>query len=292
MTILQSVFLGIVQGVTEFLPVSSSGHLAILKNLFGIETDGGLLFDVLVHLGTLVAIFVVFRKDLLRMLGETINMLIDVVCNVKILLHNRKEHDARRYKKIVHNNYRKFVVMVLVSTIPTGIIGYVSRELVAIADTTLIAPGVCLILTAGLLLVADVTESGRSIPKDSSYTSAFLIGIAQGLSALPGLSRSGTTIAACLMSGYDKRFAVKYSFIVSIPAILGAAILEVSQIGSDSVAFSQLAIYLVGAVAAGGTGYFFIKKMLIIVRKKKFKGFAVYCLIVGIVAIAGHFITR
>ncbi len=292
MTIFQSVFLGIVQGVTEFLPVSSSGHLAILKNLFGIETDGGLLFDVFVHLGTTAAIFLVFRKDLLRMLGATIRMLADVVYNIKILLHNKREQDARRYKKIVHNNYRKFVMMVLVSTVPTGIIGYVSGELVEIADTTLIIPGICLILTSCLLLVADVTESGRRIPKDISYTSAFVVGIAQGLSVLPGLSRSGTTITACLMSGFDKRFAVKYSFIVSIPAILGAVILELGQIGSDAVAFSQIAIYLAGAIAAGLTGYFFIKKMLIIVRKKHFKGFAVYCLIVGIVAITGYFMLR
>lgn len=292
MTILQSVFLGIVQGVTEFLPVSSSGHLAILRNLFGIETDGGMLFDVLLHFGTLTSIVIVFRRDLMRMLGESIHMLIDLVYNAKILMHNKKEQDARRCKKIVHNNYRKFVVMVLFSTIPTGIIGYVSRELVAIADTTLIAPGVFLILTACLLLVADVVETGKKVPKDISYTSAFTIGIAQGLSVFPGLSRSGTTIAACLMSGFDKRFAVRYSFIVSIPAVLGAMILEIGQIGSNPVAFSQIAIYLAGAVAAGATGYFFIKKMLVIVRKKQFKGFAVYCLIVGIIAITGHFMMR
>lgn len=292
MTILQSIFLGIVQGITEFLPVSSSGHLAILRNLFGIDTDGGLLFEVLLHFGTLVSICIVFRKDLLRMLREAVCMFFDICGNVKIWYSNRKDQDAKRYKKIVHNNYRKFVVMVLVSTIPTGIIGYVSRELVEIANTTLIAPGVCLILTAGLLLVADVTESGEKVPRDISYSSAFMVGIAQGLSALPGLSRSGTTIAACLMSGYEKRFAVRYSFIMSIPAILGAVVLELGQMGSETVAFSQVAIYLAGALAAGMVGYFCIRKMLIVVRKKKFKGFALYCLAVGVVAIAGHFVIQ
>lgn len=292
MSIFQSLFLGIVQGITEFLPVSSSGHLAILSNLCGIETDGGILFDVLLHLGTMAAVFFVFRKDLGRMTAETIRMIADVIYNGKIFLHNRKEQDARRYRKIVHNNYRKFIVMILMSLIPTAIIGYVSRELVDIAGTTLIVPGVCLILTAALLLVADVVESGKKVPKDVTYTSAFMIGIAQGISVLPGISRSGTTITACLLSGYDRRFAVKYSFIMSIPAILGAMILEVGRIPSLNVSFTQILIYLCGAVVAGLTGCFCIRKMLIVVRKKHFRGFSVYCLIAGIVAIAGHFVMR
>ena len=157
MSIIQSVFLGIVQGLTEFLPVSSSGHLSILRNLFGIEADGGLLFDAIMHLGTLVAILLVFRKDLFRMGREILCMGRDLIYNGRIFLHNKRDRDARRYRKMVHNNYRRFAVMVLISTIPTAVIGYVSSELVQIAGTTLIAPGVCLILNSGLLLVADLS---------------------------------------------------------------------------------------------------------------------------------------
>ncbi len=292
MSILQSIFLGIVQGITEFLPVSSSGHLAILQNLFGIETDGGLLFDVLLHMGTLAAILCAFRKDLVRMLAESIRMIRDMFYNLRILVYNQKEHDARRYRKIVHNNYQKFVVQILISTIPTAVIGYAARDLVGIASGTLIAPGVCLILTAGLLLVADVTEAGQRIPKDVSYTNVFMIGVAQGLSTLPGLSRSGTTIAACLISGFDRRFAVRYSFLMSVPAILGAAVLEIGEAAGSGVALTQVLIYLVGAVAAGIVGYFSIKKMLIVVRRKKFKGFAAYCLVLGIIAIVAYFVQR
>ncbi len=292
MSVLQSLFLGVIQGITEFLPVSSSGHLAILQNLLGIRADGGLLFDVLLHVGTLAAILCVFRKDLSRMLLESACMVRDMIYNLKIFAHNRREQDARRYRRIVHNNYRKFVVQVLISTIPTAIIGYAARDLVEIAAQTLIAPGVCLILTAGLLLVADVTETGRRIPKDVSYTNVFMIGVAQGLSTLPGLSRSGTTIAACLMSGFDKRFAVRYSFIMSIPAILGAAVLEIGEAAASPVALPQVFIYLLGAAAAGVVGYFSIKKMLVVVRRKQFKGFAVYCLILGIIAITGYFVQR
>ena len=156
MTFIQSVFLGIIQGITEFLPVSSSGHLSILRNLFGIRTDGGRLFDVMVHLGTVIAICVVFRRDVLRMIGETIRMVSDIWANGSVLIHNKKEKDARRYKKILHNNYRRFVVMVLCATIPTAVIGYAARDLVTLASDSLLAPGIGLILTAVFLIIADV----------------------------------------------------------------------------------------------------------------------------------------
>ena len=292
MTFIQSVFLGIIQGITEFLPVSSSGHLSILRNLFGIRTDGGLLFDVMVHLGTVIAICVVFRRDVLRMIGETIRMVSDIWANGSVLIHNKKEKDARRYKKILHNNYRRFVVMVLCATIPTAVIGYAARDLVTLASDSLLAPGIGLILTAVFLIIADVSENGKKIPKDISFTNSFLIGIAQGISTLPGLSRSGTTIAACLISGYDRKFAVKYSFIMAIPAILGAACMEIGQAFSGSVSLSQFFIYLAGAVTAGVVGYFSCRKMLTIVRKKKFRGFAVYCLILGSISIIGYVVMR
>ena len=292
MTFIQSVFLGIIQGITEFLPVSSSGHLSILRNLFGIRTDGGLLFDVMVHLGTVIAICVVFRRDVLRMIGETIRMVSDIWANGSVLIHNKKEKDARRYKKILHNNYRRFVVMVLCATIPTAVIGYAARDLVTLASDSLLAPGIGLILTAVFLIIADVSENGKKIPKDISFTNSFLVGIAQGISTLPGLSRSGTTIAACLISGYDKRFAVKYSFIMAIPAILGAACMEIGQAFSGGVSLSQFFIYLAGAVTAGVVGYFSCRKMLTIVRKKKFRGFAIYCLILGSISIIGYVVMR
>lgn len=292
MSLFQSILLGLVQGITEFLPVSSSGHLTILRNLFGIELQDGSFFDVMLHLGTMMAICAVFRKDLIRMLKESVNIVMDMIYNLKILIHNKKEQDARRYKKIIHNNYRKFTVMVLVSTVPTAIIGYAAQELVNIAGMTLIAPGVCLILNAGLLLVADVVEAGKKVPKDAAYTNAFVVGIAQGLAVMPGLSRAGITILACLLNGFDRRFAVKYSFIMSIPAIMGAMILELTRISAQTTAMSQIAVYLVGTIIAGITGYVCIRKMLVIVRKKQFKGFSLYCLVIGILAIVGHFLTR
>lgn len=292
MSLLQSIFLGIVQGITEFLPVSSSGHLAILKNLFGMETDNGLLFDVLLHVGTMIAMMIAFRKDICRMIGATVSILRDILYNAQVLIHNHKEKDSKRYRKILKNNYRKFVLLVLVATIPTAIIGYEARDLVAMAEQTLLVPGICLILTAGLLMVADMVEAGDKVPNTISLSNGFVIGIVQGLSTLPGLSRSGSTLMACLVSGFDSRFAVRYSFLMSVPAILGAMIVECSQMGNYTFTAGQVFSYIVGAAVAGVVGYVCIRKMLEIVRRKNFKGFALYCLVVGIIAVIGYLVRR
>lgn len=290
MTILQAILLGIIQGLTEFLPVSSSGHLAIFQNIFKVDTGGSMLFDIMLHVGTLAAVFVVYRKDILRMIREAVCICIDIVSNIKIWITNRKDNEALRYKRVIHNNYRKFVVLILVSTIPTGVIGYAAKSLVEAANATLIVPGVCLLLTGVLLFVADFTEDGKKIPRDVSYTNGFFIGIAQGLATLPGLSRSGTTITACLLSGFDKRFAVKYSFLMSVPAILGASILEIKDVASEPITGGLVLCCIIGAVVAGLVGYVCIKIMLAVVRKKKFKGFAIYCFVIGIAAIVAHFV--
>ncbi len=292
MSLLQAVLFGIVQGATEFLPVSSSGHLAILRNFLGISQRSDLLFDVLAHAGTLVALVLVFYKDLCRMLLETAGMLSDVLFNIRTYAHNARERDALRYRKVVHGNYRCFVMLIAAASIPTAIIGYVARDLVVIAGQSLITPGICLILNACLLLVADVSEDGHLMPKDVPFTNGFLIGVAQGLSVLPGLSRAGTTISAGLLSGFDRRFAVKYSFLMSVPVILGACVLEIFTIPKGSVAPSQIGVCVVGAVFAGISGYVCIRKMLSIVRRKKFKFFAVYCLVLGVTAIVGYFALR
>lgn len=243
----------------------------------------------MLHLGTLAAIFVVYRKDILRMIIETLNMCRDIIYNLKSYIQNQRSYSALRYRRIVKNNYRKFVVLVLVSTIPTGVIGYMGRHLVEKASATLIVPGIGLILTSILLIVSEMAPDGKKIPRDISYGSGFLIGAAQGCATLPGLSRSGTTIAACMMSGYDRRFAVRYSFIMSIPAILGAALVEIKDIGSEGISGGIVLNGLIGAVVAGCVGYICIKTMLAVVRKKKFKGFAIYCFAVGVIAIIANF---
>lgn len=289
MSLLQAILMGLIQGLTEFLPVSSSGHLALFKILFGVETDTGILFDVLLHVGTLAAICVVYYKDIWRLIVEGCCIVRDAAVNVVIFFRNRINKESQDYRRIVCNSYRKFVMLVIVSTIPTGIIGFMGKDVVEMASEILIVPGICLIVTGVLLIIADRIKDGDKLPKSVTYTNAFGVGIAQGIATLPGLSRSGTTITACLLSGYQRNFAVKYSFIMSIPAILGALVLELTDLKGLQVTAPDVACYVVGMLVAAVVGYICIKTMLVIVRKKKFTGFAIYCFIVGALSIGGYF---
>lgn len=291
MSIFEAILMGIIQGMTEFLPVSSSGHLAILKRLFGIELATDMLFNVMIHVGTLTAILIAFRKDMIRLFIESLGILFDATANGFLWIKSKITRQDITVRRVIYNGYRKFIVLVMVSSIPTAIIGYTARDLVEVSGSILLVPGICLMITAVLLFFADRMENGTKTPKHVSYTNAFIIGICQGISALPGLSRSGTTIAACLFSGFDQRFAIKYSFIMSVPAILGAALLEMQEAASMSISLKEFLTYLIGTVTAVITGYISIKTMFVVIRKKKFLLFAIYCFVVGGIATISYFVS-
>ncbi len=289
MSLLQSIFMGILQGLTEFLPVSSSGHLALFKNIFNINTETGLLFDTMLHLGTLAAVCIIYWKDIWNLIVAGVQLLGGIVSNFRTFLANRKGGNAP-YKRLIDNAYKKFVVLILVTTIPTGIMGVAFSSLIEKASRTLLVPGICLVITAILLLIADTRPAGRKKVKKTSYANAAVIGVAQGFATFPGLSRSGTTITTCLMLGFDRTFAVKYSFIASIPAILGANILELRHLDAAALAGANIGYYFIGMVIAGIVGFICIKIMIYVVRSNKFQYFAYYCAIIGIVAIIAYFV--
>lgn len=296
MELWEAIVMGIVQGLAEFLPISSSGHLALFKNILGLdlEASGGLLFDVMLHFGTLVAIFIAFWKDIKKLIVEGFMIIGDFFTNVgrffKNLIGKSKENEKKEYKKIVDGAYRKFVMMVIVSTIPTGILGVLLDSFIEEASADILVPGIGLLITAVLLTIADYTEPGRKRPNQISYTEAGIVGVAQGIATLPGISRSGTTIATCLKLGFDKNFAVKYSFIMSIPAVLGAVVLKAKDFADITFNTATTINYTVGTIISAIVGYICIKTMLVIVRGKKFKIFAIYCFIVGSIAIIWKFI--
>ncbi|MBE5959389.1 MAG: undecaprenyl-diphosphate phosphatase [Lachnospiraceae bacterium] len=292
--LLKSIFLGVIQGVTEFLPISSSGHLAIFKQILGMEEIGN-SFDIFLHIGTLAAVFICYWRDIWKLFLEGIGILADSFSNVVLFLRklvwslSRKTSDEKynnvRYKRVINSAYRKFVMLVIVSTIPTGLIGFFGNDVIEMAGQNLLVPGICLLITATLLLISDNLPDGDKTPKKVSYANAIFVGIAQGIATLPGISRSGTSITAELVCGFRRDFAVKYSFIMSIPAIIGAAIFKIKGMGSEGLGTLDYVNYIVGAVVAGVVGYICIKKMLDFVKGKKFKYFAYYCYVLGTICI-------
>ena len=285
MSLIQAIELGLIQGITEFLPVSSSGHLAILQYIFNVDTDTGMLFEVMLHLGTLIAVCAVYFKDIKKLVVEGVHILIDVFANLK----NRFTGGHEKTRRIVTNAYRKFVLLILVTTIPTGIIGIIFNSFMDAATSSLLVPGICLVVNAIVLLILGSLPGGKKKVKAASYKDAAVIGVAQGLAVLPGISRSGSTISACLGLGFDRNFAVKYSFIASLPAIIGANILELRHLGDALATGTNFLYYIIGMVVAGISGYICIRLMMYLVSEKKFSYFAYYCAIVGVIALIFHF---
>ena len=291
MTIVQAIILGVIQGLTEFLPVSSSGHLAIMKNILRVDLETGALYDVLLHVATLVAICIVMRKDIAKLILEFISIVRDVFTNFLIFIDRITHKDDQYYIKIMSSAYRRFVVLIIVSSIPTAIIGFLLNDIIETVENELLVPGLCLIATAVIILISDFLADGTKKPKDATVYDAFAIGTAQGIATLPGLSRSGTTITACILCGFDRKFAVKYSFIMSMPAIFGALILKLSKISSETVTGGDIAVYIVGMVIAAVVGYFALIFTTKLVQKKSFKYFAFYCFGIGVVSIIAYIIS-
>lgn len=290
MIVLYVILLAIVQGITEFLPVSSFGHLCFLQNILGMDHGPGVLLEVMLHLGTLAAVFMTFQRDIRRLLMESIEMLMDLIGNASLYIHNRRTGDHLHYTKILCNVYRKFAVLLMLSMVPTMFIGYTARRLVAMSVSSKLIPGVGILITGILLLVIDLSQvGGTKAAKDASFSNAMWIGICQGLSVFPGFSRSGMTISAGLMSGFSRTFAVKYSYILSVPAIIGAMIMELGQFGSADMTVGLGFSYVFGMIIAAVVGSLTIRACLKLVHHGKFRYFAYYCFIAGILVLVSNY---
>ena len=281
MAVWKAVLLGLIQGLTEFLPVSSSGHLVLIKGVLGLDMQsGGMFFDVMLHLGTLLAIFVAFWNDIWHMIKEGFALLGDCFVNLGRFAQNCTGA-GKRYRHVVRSSYRKFVVLIIVSTIPTGILGILLSDVVELANGMMIVPSICLFITALFLFVADRVEDQNKKPREIGYGSAAFVGLTQGLATLPGISRSGTTITACLLCGFDRKFAVKYSFIMSIPAVLGAVLLELKDLSGLSLDPGMIVSCVIATAVAAVSGYLAIRFMLALIRGRKYHYFAIYCILAG-----------
>lgn len=293
MSLLESIILGFIQGVTEFLPVSSSGHLAIFKNFFGLK-EAGIAFDIMLHVGTLVAVFICFWSDIWELIVNGVGIIIDACKNIGVFFvnlvnKNKKDYTKKSYVEVISTPFRRYVMLIIVATIPTGIMGVLLKDIIESVSATLIVPGICLLMTSVILLIADNAKDGNENEANVSYKKSGFVGLCQGFATMPGISRSGTTVTACLLAGMDRAFAVKFSFIVSIPAILGAAVLDIPDLFEVGVSGGEIFNYVIGTAVAAVVGYICIKTMLKIVRKKKFKGFSIYCAVMGLISIIGFF---
>lgn len=273
MTISSAILLGIVQGVAEFLPISSSGHLAILQNLFALSAgEDHLFFDVLLHLGTLISICVCYWGDIVAMVRE-----------VFIVLRGGRRADGTP----VQGNLgaARLFMMIVVGTLPLFLVLPINDK---VEELYYITPfiGVALLLTGCMLFVSDKMTPGKRTEKNMRFRDALVIGLCQCVATLPGLSRSGTTITAGIATGLDRNFAMKYSFLLSLPAVLGANLLSfIKAIGSESIEASRIPAYLIGMLAAMLSGIAAISLMKLIAKKSKFGWFAYYCWGAGLLTI-------
>jgi undecaprenyl-diphosphatase len=264
---IQGIILGIIQGLTEFLPVSSSGHLVLGQHLFGI-TEPALFFDVSVHMGTLGAVLIVFRRDILLMSQALWH-------EVMVRLGGHERHPD------IDKDGLKLVLLIIVGTIPTGLIGLGLKRAEHLFSSLPLV-GVMLLITGGILWATRKIHTGSGVA-GFSWSKAAAVGIAQGLAVLPGISRSGTTIAAGMFFGLDRSTAARFSFLLSIPAIIGAEILSAGDMFTGKAVLNETV--LLGTLAAFVTGYAALKLLLKIVHQGRFYLFAPYCFGAGALAL-------
>lgn len=269
---LYTAFLGLVQGIAEFLPISSSGHLSLLQNFFGLKSaeETNLFLDVLLHLGTLISVFIYYRHDLMDMIREFIRGCGALVHPIEGEIHPPAA--------------RRMVLLIIVGTLPLFIVlpikGYIDN---LYGNNWFIA---CALLATGFLLFfSDRIAHGKKTERSATLLDVVLIGCSQALATVPGLSRSGTTISAALLLGCRREFAVRFSFLLSIPAVIGANILtlvDAIQVGID---WKLMPAYLLGVMVSAVAGYFAIRLVNMLSNRGKFGNFAYYCWGVGLVAL-------
>lgn len=291
MIVVYLILLAVIQAVTEFLPVSSMGHLCVLEGLLGIDHGTGLLLEVILHLGSAAAIVFLFRRELKKIGVELLGMFMDIIGNLNLYIHNKRTGSNLNYAKIVTGTYRKFTALLVISMIPTVLLGFTGRRLALVAADLPIVPGIGFLLTGILLLVTDLNKSGGTKgPREASYDSAMWIGICQGLAVFPGISRMGLTLCAALLCGYNRKFAVRFSVFMSLPAIVGAFFTEIGNFGSSEMTVGLGFVYVFAMIVAGFVGGLFIRTTINMAQKVKLRYFAYYSFAIGIVALALNYV--
>lgn len=275
MSIWEAIFYGVIQGLTEFLPVSSSGHLAMMQIITGF--GGGMdtvAFNVLLHLGTLIAVAIVYYKDIFGLIKSFFSL-----CS-KIFKGN--------FKMSEYSLHEKLVIYIVIATLPLVPMMLIEDYLDMVSGYLVIV-GALLIFNGLVLIISDKLSRGNKTLDEIKPRNALLIGLCQAVALLPGISRSGSTITGGLLNGLDRPDAVRFSFLLSIPAILGASVLKLPAFFADVPDSKTLAIYLVGAAVSAIVGVCAIKLLSYISKKSNFRIFSYYCFAVGAAAVIWSF---
>jgi undecaprenyl-diphosphatase len=280
LSIIESIILGIIQGLTEFLPVSSSGHIVIAEQLLKIDAsalENDLFYTVLLHLGTLVAVIIAFRKTILALIK-------DFFALVSLIAKG----EFRRSKA---TPMQKMIGCLIVSLFPLLIVFPFSDKIDAVFSG-LFPVGMALLINSIILFFADRIAAGKVTSKNMNAKQALWVGIVQCIAIIPGISRSGSTVTAGLAAGLSRKYAAKYSFILSIPTILGGAVLSTVKLFTSQAQISSTLIlpYVAGFIAAAITGFIAIRLLEFLLKKRKFIIFSVYCLVAGTACVIGGLI--
>jgi len=273
--------MGILQGITEFLPISSSGHLALFQHFFGMEDVEAkqMFFTVMLHFGTLISIFIYYWKDILDMIREFFLLLRDMFA------------PRKRSRQEAVPPARRLVLLIIVATLPLFVVLPVQGAIEA-ATQNVTFVSIALLATGFLLFFSDRLARGRKTARSATLADALVVGCAQAVGTLPGISRSGITISTGMLRGYDREFAVRFSFLMSLPAVLGATLLELKDAVDVGIDPGQLPMVAVGMLVAAVVGWFAIRLVNVLASKGKFGAFAYYCWVVGLVSLVAGFVVK
>lgn len=270
MSVWEALIMGLVQGLTEFLPVSSSGHLVIFGEILNLQIEDGNAFSVLLHVATFLSVCFIYYKDIIELIKEFFLMIGDIF---------RRKGDWNR-------PYRRMLIMLIIATIPAVVVGLIFKVFgIDAMLSNLLVVGLMLLVTAVLMYFVDHCNTNRYDASNATYKSSLAVGLAQACALMPGLSRSGSTITAARAAGYKKEFAIKFSFLMSLPAILGAAVLEGAGLIMDGGFAIEALPLIVGFIAAAVSGILAIKFLINLLNKNRFYVFSIYCGIVGLICI-------
>jgi len=271
MSILEALIQGIIQGVTEFLPVSSSGHLSLFQHFFGLSGSEALFFTVMLHLGTLVAVVIAYYDTIWKMIVEFFKMIGDIFTG--------------KFKYKEASEERKLVILIFIALLPL-LVFFLAKDFFThlSEDNDIIVEGVCFLFTGSMLFLADKCIKGKKTAKTTKLRDALSVGLFQGIAVMPGVSRSGTTISVGLLNGFSREYAVTFSFILGIPTILAASVFEFRDAMKEGIEIEVVPM-IVGVLASAIFGLLTIKLITWLVKTNKFGFFAYYTLILGVVVL-------